>query len=288
MGSVSSSSLPSATRRLASPRLWDATACWRETLTTIATALTPTRAAANAARRSRRRRRARSVMARAKDSSTRGQLPRVPLAPQRVLAEGRARPQEVRRAALLVPEVRGLLELVAQQRALRVLRLPAHEPQPRPQQRLVDDLDPVTAGCGSRCHAFARALRERHLPGRQQPRGDQLPQHLLGRLAVREDRQQLLPVARRPRPLRRHEVAEDLPHHPLPLGPDPLERRLRVARERAGHAADLRVGLLGEELPLPVPLLPQARHGEGEQRQRPALPLDRGRHLADQSPSSKR
>ena len=122
-----------------------------------------------------------------------------------------------------------------------------------------------------------------HLVARQQSGGDQLPEDILGRLAVREDRQQLLPVARCPRPVRGHEVAEHLPHHPLTIGPDPLERRLRVARESAGHAADLRVGLLGEEPSLPVPLLPQARHGEGEQRQRPALPLDRVRHLADQS-----
>ena len=92
-----------------------------------------------------------------------GELPGIALAPERELAEGRARPQEVRRAALLVPQVRGLLELVAQQRALRVLRLPAHEAQPRPEQRLVDDLDAVRPGAG-RCHAFARALRESASP----------------------------------------------------------------------------------------------------------------------------
>ena len=229
-------SCASVSSRLASPRLWDATACWRETLTTIATALST-----DEGRGERRAAQPAAPQGAIGHGSREGlldgrELPRVALAPQRVLAEGRARPQEVRRAALLVPEVRGLLELVAQQRALRVLRLPAHEAQPRPQQRLVDDLDAVVAP----------RLRRR---GFLAPSGgDLVPAIVSSRAATscpstssaalrsgKTDSSSSRSHAARV-PCDGHEVAEDLPHHPLSLGPDPLERRLRVPRERARHA----------------------------------------------------
>ena len=75
-----------------------------------------------------------------------GERPGVALAPERELAEGRSRPEEVRGPPLLVPEVRGLPQLVAQQRPLCVLRLPADEPGPGPQERLVDRSRPGSAG----------------------------------------------------------------------------------------------------------------------------------------------
>ncbi len=81
-------------------------------------------------------------------------------------------------------------------------------------------------------------------------------------------RQQLLPLRHRPRPLRGDQVAEDLPHHRLPLGADAVHRGLGVLGEGAGHTPDLLVRGARQELPLPVPLLPQARDGEGEERQR--------------------
>ena len=95
-------------------------------------------------------------------------------------------------------------------------------------------------------------------------------------------REQLLALADRAGPLRRDEVAEDLADRGDAPGADPLERRLGVPRERARDAADLVAGREGEEPALAVPLLPQPRRRECEQRQRAALPLDRGQHAVEQ------
>ncbi len=174
---------------------------------------------------------------------------------------------------LLLPEVRRLLELVPQDRALLVLRLPAHEARPRLQQRLVHHLDPVAARL---------PLPALHLVARHQPRVDQLPQHLLRGLPLREGREQLLAVGHRPRPLGRHQVPEDLAHDPLPLDADAVHRRLGVLRERPRDAPDLLVRRPRQDLPLPVPRVPQTRDGEGQERQRAPRPLHRLHHLADE------
>ena len=97
-----------------------------------------------------------------------------------------------------------------------------------------------------------------------------------------EHRQQLGPIGSRPRALRRHQVPEDLPDHPLPLRSQPCERRLRVLGQRSRDAVDPLVGFPREEPPAPVPLLPQARDREGQERQRPALGRHRFHHLLDQ------
>ena len=125
-------------------------------------------------------------------------------------------------------------------------------------------------------------LRPFHLVRRQQPLLHELAQHLLGVLPLREDRQQLLPLHHRSRPLRRHEVAEDLAHNPLTLRADAVHRGLGVLGEGAGDTPDLLVGRASEQLPLPVPLLPQPGDGEGEERQRSSHPLHRVHHLLDQ------
>ena len=114
-------------------------------VTTTRSAVVRARTATAAARRRRRRRPARSVIARAKASSM---AERPPGYRSRQIAYSRKERPDHRRLvgpSLLVPEPRGLPELVAQERALRVLRLPAHEARPRPQQGLVDDLDAVRA-----------------------------------------------------------------------------------------------------------------------------------------------
>ncbi len=70
-----------------------------------------------------------------------GQAARVALPPDRILPVRRAGPEQVVRPVVLVPGPRRLAELVAQQGALGVLRLPADEAGPGGEQRLVDDLD---------------------------------------------------------------------------------------------------------------------------------------------------
>jgi hypothetical protein len=191
----------------------------------------------------------------------RGQRPRVPLPPQLELPEGRPRPQEIRRPPLLLPQVRGLLELVAQQRPLLVLRLPPHETRPGLQQRLVHDLDPMVARL---------ALLPLHLVCRQQPRVDELAEDIFRSRSVGKGRQQLLAVDDGAGALGGDEVAEDLADGRLTRGADVVHRGLGVLGEGALDPGDLPVGLAGEELPLPVALLPQPRHRECEEGQRAA------------------
>ena len=231
------------------------------------------RPATAAARRRRRRRPARSVIARAKASSTAERPPGYRSRHSAYSRKERPDHRELVGPSLLVPQVRGLPQLVAQERALRVLRLPAHEARPRPQQGLVDDLDAVRARL---------ALARPRLVRREQPRGDELVEHPGRRARVGEGREKLLARRDRAGPLRRDEVAEDLAHRGDAPGADPLERRLGVPRERARDAADLVAGREGEEPALAVPLLPQPRRREGEERQRAALPLDRGQHAVEQ------
>ena len=68
----------------------------------------------------------------------------------------------------------------------------------------------------------------------------------------------------------------------LPLGADPVQRRLGVLGQRARDAADLLVRRPRQQLPLAVPLLPETRHREGQQRQRRPRPLHRLHHLVDE------
>ena len=245
----------------------------------MATVIAPTRTAATAARTSRFLRRARSVIDRAKSSSSAVSFPAYRSRHSSNSRKAVPAPQHVRRAPFLLPQVRRLLQLIAQDRPLLVLRLPPHEPRPRLQQRLVHHLHPVVARL---------SLPPFHLVRRQQPLLDQLAQHLLGVLPLREDRQQLLAVHHRPRPLRGDEVAEDLADDPLSLGADPVHRGLGVLGEGAGHTPDLVVGRAREELPLPVPLLPQPRHREGEKRQRPRAPSTASTISSTSASSSKR
>ena len=71
---------------------------------------------------------------------------------------------------MLVPRPRRLAELVAELGRVGVLGLPAHQPRPVGEQRLVDDLDP----------AGGLVLLLVHLVGGQQAGVDQLAQDLLG------------------------------------------------------------------------------------------------------------
>jgi hypothetical protein len=110
--------------------------------------------------------------------------------------------------------MRRLLELVPQDRAFFVLGLPADEARPRPQERLVDDLDAVGRP-GRRCLGWGigeivgavpskAALGVSHLIGRQEPSVDEGIQHLARGPLVRNDAQELVTVRRRPRRLGRH------------------------------------------------------------------------------------
>ena len=108
-------------------------------------------AAPTTRRRGRRRRRGaawRVAAMPAKASSVAVSAAGVALAPEREVAVGRARPEQVLGLAAVLPELGRLPELVAQLRAVGVLRLPAHEPRPGLEQRLVDDLDLLVALAG--------------------------------------------------------------------------------------------------------------------------------------------
>ena len=83
------------------------------------------------------------------------------------------------------------------------------------------------------------ALPRAHLVRGEQPRVHQLVQHLLGRPAIGEGREQLLAIDRGPRALGGHQVAEDLAHQGLARVPDPLQRLLGVLRQRTGDAPGL-------------------------------------------------
>ena len=55
-----------------------------------------------------------------------------------------------------------------------------------------------------------------------------------------------------------------------------------MARQRAADAADVVVGLAGEQTGLAVAFLPQPREGEGEEGERATFALDLGEDLFDQ------
>ena len=74
----------------------------------------------------------------------------------------------------------------------------------------------------------------------------------------------------------------------LPLGADAVHRGLGVLGEGPCDPADLLVRLAGEELLLPVALLPEPRHREGQERQGAPRALDRRDHLVHERSSSKR
>ncbi len=98
-------------------------------------------------------------------------------------------------------------------------------------------------------------------------------------LGLGKDREQLVHVAHGAGPLRRHEVAEQLAHEGQPVRADAVERRLGVLRERPGDAADGVVRRAREEALLAVAAVPERGRREGEERQRPALPLDGVEHV---------
>ncbi len=83
-------------------------------------------------------------MARAKDSSV-SVRPPVALVPELELPKGGAGPEEILGAASLLPELRGLPQLVSQLGAILILGLPANETRPSGQQGLVDDLHLMVA-----------------------------------------------------------------------------------------------------------------------------------------------
>ena len=73
----------------------------------------------------------RAAAASANASSVADESARVALPPDREVAIRRSRPEQVLGPPAVVPELRRLPQLVPELRAVRVLRLPAHEPRPR-------------------------------------------------------------------------------------------------------------------------------------------------------------
>jgi hypothetical protein len=99
----------------------------------------------------------------------------VAFSPYGELAVGRAGPQEVVGAFVLVPGAGGLAELVAELGGLGVLGLPAHQARPVGEQRLVDDLD----AAGGLAVVLANFVRG------EQPGVDQLRSTSCSRLTAR-------------------------------------------------------------------------------------------------------
>ena len=104
-----------------------------------------------------------------------------------------------------------------------------------------------------------------------------------------ENRQQLIPLAHRPRALGGDQVAEQLADDGDALDTDAVHRRLGVARQRAADAADVVVGLAGEQAGLAIAFLPQP----DERRRRavgsaPRSPSTSARISSTSSSSSKR
>ena len=149
------------------------------------------------------------------------QPPRVALLPEREVPVGLSRPQQVFGLATVLPRLRRLPQLVPKLRPVGVLRLPSDQTRPAAQQRFVDDLDLLATLSG---------LISRSLERRQKPRVDEIGEHFvrISSVFLFKDREKVLSLPHRPRPLGRHEIAEELPHQRRPLRPDPLERRLRV------------------------------------------------------------
>ena len=177
------------------------------------------------------------------------------------------------RAPPFLPQVRRLAELVAKLRSVGILRLPAHQPRPGREQRLVHDLDPVVGG-----PSFAAVC----LIGSQQPGVHELLQHLLARRPIGQRREKLLPVQHRSGALGRGQVAEGLPDDPLALRADALVGRLGVLGQGPLDTSDLAVSLTSQQLLLSVAPLPEPRDGEREKRKRSTRTLDGIHHLVDE------
>ena len=171
---------------------------------------------------------------------------RVAVPPEKKLLQRGARPEEVGRPPPVVPEPRGLAQLVPKVCALGILGLPLHEARPGGEQRFVDDLDAAPS---------ARVpIRRGKLEGREQPRIDELSQHARRfLLPFREDGEQLVLIEDRPRTLGGDQVPEHLAHDGRPRGADRLQGRLGVLGQRTGHAAALLIGASGQQSSLAIP-----------------------------------
>ena len=164
----------------------------------------------------------------------RRQLTRVVAPPRQVVDVGSAGPEQILAAAALVPEVRGLTELVSELSPVRVLRLPPHQPWPVGQEGFVNDLDPSACWGPARRRSALASGASYSVNSREATSASSTPS--AAGTVLREDRQQLRPAPRRPRALRRRQVAEQLSHDRLPPRPQPLQRGLRVLGQRSGHS----------------------------------------------------
>ena len=74
------------------------------------------------------------------------QSSRVSLSPDLELSVGGAGPQEIVRPTTVCPQLGRLPQLVTELGGIRLLGLPADDPRPGSEQRLMDDLDPTHGG----------------------------------------------------------------------------------------------------------------------------------------------
>jgi hypothetical protein len=114
-----------------------------------------------------------------------------------------------------------LAQLIPKQSALGVLRLPANEPRPSRQEGFVDDLHPLVTFF---------TLTRTDFKGREESGIDQLPEHTPRCFLIVKDRKELLPIAGGTGPLRRHQIAENLPHDGQPILTNLLQRGFGVLR----------------------------------------------------------
>ena len=111
----------------------------------------------------------------------------------------------------------------------------------------MDDLDLLPGLLLARCRPLER---------REQAGVDELAEDGVCGGSVHEKREELAPVLGGARSLRRRQVSEDLPNYRLGRSLDGAERPLGMLGERSVHPPDLEIGLPGEDLPHPIPLLP--------------------------------
>ena len=180
---------------------------------------------------------------------------------------------------MLLPRPRRLAELVAQLGAVGVLRLPAHQPRPVGEQRLVDDLHPAAS--------VPRGPPPAPRSG-QEPRIDELAQDRSAADSRRDsgNTDSSSSHSRTARvPFGGDEVAEELAHDRDALRADAVHGRLGVPRQRAADAADVAIGLRGSAARSPGPASPTA---SPRRRRAAAAPRARPRPRPASPPPARR
>src|SRR5687767_8746873 len=151
-----------------------------------------------------------------------GERARVTRAPELVLGEGFAAPEQAARATALLPLACGGAELIAKACAFGVFASPADEAGPCAEQLFVDDFDALFATLAFGCDEKAR--------------GDEAFDHGVCALTTAEELDELFAREDRARAFGGDEVAECFAYEALLLGGERGESLFGVLREGANDA----------------------------------------------------